>query len=101
MSFFHDRPYMIRRSRGYAPLPVIMPVEIPHGILAVGGELKNTFCLGKEDMYYLSPYIGDVADVRTIKALNQAVERMERLLEIEPEAVVCDLASSLPLSGGG
>lgn len=91
MSFFHDRPYMIRRSRGYAPLPVIMPVEIPHGILAVGGELKNTFCLGKEDMYYLSPYIGDVADVRTIKALNQAVERMERLLEIEPEAVVCDL----------
>lgn len=91
MSFYSKKPYMIRRSRGYAPLPVIMPSEIHHSVLAVGGELKNTFCLAKEDMYYMSPYIGDMADIRSIRALEAAVERMKRLLEIEPEAVVCDL----------
>ena len=86
-----NRPYMIRRSRGYAPLPVMISKASAEGILAVGGELKNTFCIGKEDLLYLSPYIGDMSDARTLTALSESVVRMEELLEAKTRMVVCDL----------
>lgn len=90
-----DAPVMIRRSRGYAPLPVMLdskclPPAKKHCVLAIGGELKNTFCLSSGELYYLSPYIGDMADVRSVEALKAAVERMERLLEIKAQQIVCD-----------
>jgi hydrogenase maturation protein HypF len=91
MAFFEGRPYMVRRSRGYAPLPVLLPRNSGGRVLAVGGELKNTFCLASNDLLYLSPYIGDLADLRTVKALDESVRRMERLLEIKPQIVACDL----------
>lgn len=91
MSYYKGSPYMIRRSRGYAPLPQIMPESIGHSVLGIGGELKNTFCCAKEDMYYLSPYIGDMADLRSVRALEAAEIRLGRLLEIEPEAIACDM----------
>ncbi|MGI6118509.1 MAG: carbamoyltransferase HypF [Bilifractor sp.] len=91
MQFAEGRPYMIRRSRGYAPLPFKGPEGWKGEILAVGGELKNTFLLAKNEWYYPSPYIGDLADLRSVEALKSAVHRMETLLEIRPEAVVCDL----------
>ena len=61
---------MIRRSRGYAPLPFMMGNEFKGQVLAVGGELKNAFCIGKNQLFYPSPYIGDMGDVRTVKALK-------------------------------
>lgn len=84
------KPYMIRRSRGFAPLPIML--ENPGGhVLAVGGELKNTFCIGKNGLLYPSPYVGDMADIRTVTALGQSVDRMCELLETAPELAVCDL----------
>lgn len=91
MAYFQNKPYMIRRSRGYAPLPVLLPDHWSGSVLAVGGELKNTFCLASSNLLYLSPYIGDLADLRTVNALGEAVTRMEQLLEITPQAVACDL----------
>lgn len=91
MSFYRNKPYMIRHSRGYAPLPTVLPQEYTHSVLGIGGELKNTFALLKGDMAYLSPYIGDMADLRSVEALHLAEERMERLLEIRPECIVTDL----------
>lgn len=91
MAFYNDEPYMIRRSRGYAPLPYFVGTYKDRQILGMGGELKNTFCLSKENLFYLSPYIGDMADVRTVEALHASIVRMERLLEARPEMVVCDL----------
>lgn len=91
MSFYRNRPYMIRRSRGYAPLPTVLLKEYSHTVLGIGGELKNTFALLKGDMAYLSPYIGDMADVRSVEALHLAEARMERLLEITPECITLDL----------
>ena len=85
------KPYMIRRSRGYAPLPFLGPAGFKGQVLAAGGELKNTFCLAKDELYYPSPYIGDLADLRSVKALEAAVTRMEELLETKPELVVCDM----------
>lgn len=92
MDWYDGRPYMIRRSRGYAPLPFFVGKPTKKAdILAVGGELKNAFCLAKGNLYYLSPYVGNMTDVRTVDAHRQSVRRLERLLEAKPAAVACDL----------
>lgn len=91
MAFYKNAPYMIRRSRGYAPLPVVTPREGTGKILGIGGELKNTFCLADKDMYYQSPYIGDMTDMRSVRTLKSSVTRMEELLEIKPDLVVSDM----------
>ena len=59
--------------------------------LGIGGELKNTFCLGKNNLFYPSPYIGDMSDLRTVKALKETITRLSSLLEITPAIVACDL----------
>lgn len=94
MDFYRGEPYMIRRSRGYAPLPFVMGNEFKGQVLAVGGELKNAFCIGKNQLFYPSPYIGDMGDVRTVKALKESVKRMEELLETKPQIVACDMHPS-------
>ena len=91
MDLFEDKPYMVRRSRGWAPLPFILSGGNARGILAVGGELKNAFCLASGEMYYPSAYVGDLGDVRTVEALSETIGRMETLLEITPQVVACDL----------
>ena len=94
MDFYRGEPYMIRRSRGYAPLPFMMGNEFKGQVLAVGGEIKNAFCIGKNQLFYPSPYIGDMGDVRTVKALKESVKRMEELLETKPQIVACDMHPS-------
>ena len=86
-----DKPYMIRRSRGFAPLPFMIGNAPQMHSLAIGGELKNTFCISKNSMLYLSPYVGDMGDIRTIAALRETIDRMCSLLETAPEVVVCDM----------
>ena len=91
MDFYQGKPYMIRRSRGYAPLPFMLKETMVGEVLAVGGELKNTFCIGKNQLFYPSPYIGDMGDVRTVHALKESAARMEELLEVKPKLIACDL----------
>ncbi len=91
MDFYRKKPYMIRRSRGYAPLPFMISTDWKGQVLAVGGELKNTFCIGVDNRFYQSPYVGDLEDLRTVKALQETIERFCTLLEVKPQAVVCDL----------
>jgi len=80
----------LRRSRGYAPAPVILPRAGPP-ILAVGGELKNTFCLTRDSYAFLSPHIGDMENAETLDAFEQSVERFGRLFHTEPEIIAHDL----------
>ena len=98
MDFFEGAPYMIRRSRGYAPLPYMLSKwdEAAEkisgaGVLAIGGELKNTFCIGTGGLFYPSSYIGDLADVRSVRALEETIERYASLLEVRPDVIACDL----------
>ena len=91
MDFYKNEPYMIRRSRGYAPLPFMTSTDWKGQVLAVGGELKNTFCIGVDSRFYPSPYVGDLEDLRTVKALEETIHRFQTLLEVEPQVVVCDL----------
>ncbi len=70
----HELP--IRRSRGYAPLPVELGIEGPAGVLAVGGELKNTFCLTDGPRAYMSAHVGDMGTWETLSAFERAVGQL-------------------------
>ena len=89
MEFIDDAPSMIRRSRGYAPLPIVFE-GVKNSLLAIGGELKNTFCLAKNNLLYASPYIGDIGNLQSADILKKSIARMSELLEITPEIVICD-----------
>ena len=91
MDIFDGKPYMVRRSRGYAPLPFILGEEFDAPVIGIGGELKNTFCVGSGGIFYPSPYIGDMEDVRTCDALTETVGRFMKLLETKPEVCAADL----------
>ena len=80
----------LRRSRGYAPAPVALPFDAPP-LLAVGGELKNAFCLARDRYAFLSPHIGDMENAETLAAFEEAVERYERLFRTEPRIIAHDL----------
>ena len=94
IDFYNGKPYMIRRSRGYAPLPYMMSEDLKGSVIAYGGELKNTFCIGVNNLFYPSSYIGDLTDLRGKAVLAESVERMETLLETKPQLAVCDLHPS-------
>ena len=91
LDLFENEPYMIRRSRGYAPLPFQLSGGLKGQVLGIGGELKNTFCPAKDELFYPSAYLGDLADLRTVKALEESIARMNSLLEIKPQLAACDL----------
>lgn len=91
MDFYREKPYMVRRSRGYAPLPYLLTRRFEGTVAAVGGELKNTFCIGTGSLFYPSSYIGDLSDIRSVKALEETMHRYAALLEVHPQAAACDL----------
>jgi hydrogenase maturation protein HypF len=87
------REQPIRRSRGYAPLPVLLPVDAigRPSVLAVGAELKSTIAITRDRYAVLSAHLGDVGDPRTLDALARNVDHMVRLHDIAPARVACDL----------
>jgi hydrogenase maturation protein HypF len=85
-----DKPLMIRRSRGFVPKPVKLNLEV-EGILAVGAELKNTFCIGKGKQAILSQHIGDLKNMETYEFFTETIERFKQLFRFEPNLVATDL----------
>jgi len=81
----------VRRSRGYAPLPLQLPFECPRPILAVGGQLKATFALGRARQAFLSHHMGDLDHYDAYRAFEQDVTLYQQLLAIRPECLVRDL----------
>ena len=79
----------IRRSRGYAPLPVALPVDVP-ATLAVGADLKNTCALAEGRYGWLSQHIGDMDDFATLEAFAAAEHHLERLTGVTPRQLVAD-----------
>ncbi|MGC8869713.1 MAG: carbamoyltransferase HypF [Brevinematia bacterium] len=80
----------IRRARGYAPDPIKISIKV-RPTLALGGELKNTFSLGKENYVFISPHIGDLKDRDTLEVYEETIQEFIRLFRIEPEVLVHDL----------
>lgn len=86
-----DRELPIRRSRGYAPLPVDLGREGP-AVLSVGGELKNTFCLTDGSRAYMSGHIGDMETLETLRAFERAVGQLSAIRG-KPVRLAADLHS--------
>ncbi|HSD21251.1 MAG TPA: carbamoyltransferase HypF, partial [Anaeromyxobacter sp.] len=85
------RPLVMRRSRGYVPRPVSVHRRFARPVLAVGAQLKNTFCLARGDEAVLGPHVGDLDALETYAAFEGAIARLEEFLALTPEVVACDL----------
>ena len=79
----------IRRSRGYAPLPVALPVRLPP-TMAVGADLKNTMAVAEGRYAWLSQHIGDMDDLATLSAFDSAQQHLRELTGVRPEVLVAD-----------
>lgn len=96
---------MLRRARGYAPLPIHMarkeitplvvaqdlPPKDPPVVLSVGAELKNTLAFTKNDFVFLSQHIGDLQNLETAVFHEEITAHLKKVLEVEPDFVACDM----------
>jgi len=82
---------MVRRSRGYVPDAVTLPVEAERPILACGGELKNTFCLARGRRAVVSHHIGDLENHETLQSYRHGIAHLRRLLDLDPAVIAHDL----------
>jgi hydrogenase maturation protein HypF len=81
----------VRRSRGYAPEPVPLPLACPVPILAVGGQLKATFALGRDRHGFISHHLGDLDHFEAYRAFVKDVTLYEELFSLRPQVVAHDL----------
>jgi len=84
------KPYFIRRSRGYAPFPIILSQKASTSVLSTGGELKNTFCLYRDHEAFLSPHIGDLENYASFKSFEEGITHFQKIFGIEPKIVSYD-----------
>lgn len=82
--------FPIRRSRGYSPFPVQLPWLAPP-ILATGAELKNTFCITRDNYAFLSHHIGDLENFETLRSFEDGVRHFENLFRLKLQAIAFDL----------
>ncbi len=81
----------IRRSRGYAPAPIMLTAKAERCVVSLGGELNNTSCILNQDKAFISQHIGDVENVETRRFLQEATEHLIRLTNSKVDTVACDL----------
>ena len=81
--------FFLRRARGAAPYPVRLPFEAPP-TLALGGELKSTFCLARERSAFLSQHIGDMENLETLDSFEHTLGLLRELFRVEAEIVAHD-----------
>ena len=100
----HDRPihrrcedsvvraqFPMRRSRGYIPSALRLPVPARRPIVAAGAELKSTFCVAREGAAYLSPHLGDLDSEAAYRAFQADLELYLAMLDVQPVVIACDM----------
>jgi len=83
-------PMVLRRARGWVPESLKSPVTFDVPVLAAGGQLKNTFCIGKGDRLTLGPHVGDLDDCATFEDFERMSARLARFLDVEPQVIAYD-----------
>jgi hydrogenase maturation protein HypF len=85
-----NTPLFLRRSRGYAPLPIPLPKPTTKPLLAVGGYYKNTVAIANKDQVYISQHIGDLDSLPSYQAFEKIIDHLRDLYDFKPEAIICD-----------
>ncbi len=96
------KPMMLRRSRGYAPLPISVVSQqksmvsdglgkSPITMMALGGHLKNTIAINRDSNIFVSQYIGDLDNYEATKAYHKVADDLPRLYDLKPELLIHDL----------
>ena len=88
---FRGEEYLLRRSRGYAPEPLLVAEAFPTPVLATGAELKHTFCLGSGTRAFLSHHIGDLENWETMRSFIEGVAHFCNVFQIRPTVIAHDL----------
>jgi hydrogenase maturation protein HypF len=86
----NEQLLFIRRSRGYAPRPILLQKK-GNSVLAVGGHLKNCICLTRDNLAFVSQHIGDLENFATLQVFEQTIRHMQKLFEIVPQQIIQDL----------
>ena len=84
-------PLLLRRSRGYVPASIELPLPAPRPLLGCGAELKNTFCVAKRRRAWVGHHIGDLRNYETLRSYTEGIEHFKRLFAVEPAVVAHDL----------
>ncbi len=84
-------PAVLRRSRGYAPRPIVLARESSRRVLACGALLKNTFAMVRGTEACIGPHMGDLENLETFAAYRESIDRFEQFLQFAPEIVAHDL----------
>ncbi len=85
-----NRRLMLRRSRGFAPLPLEVKKDLPN-ILAVGGQLKNTIALSIKNNVFISQHIGDLETEESLKTFDSTIKSFQGLYDVNVDTVASDL----------
>ncbi|HEY6397149.1 MAG TPA: carbamoyltransferase HypF, partial [Solirubrobacteraceae bacterium] len=85
------RTIVLRRSRGYVPARIPLPGGTERPLLACGAELKNTFCVAKDQFAWVGHHIGDLSNYETLRSFTDGIEHFEQLFAVKPEVVAHDL----------
>jgi hydrogenase maturation protein HypF len=86
-----DRPLLLRRSRGYVPASLRLPLDCGRHLLACGAELKNTFALARGADAWVGHHVGDLKNYETLRSFTAGIDHFQRLFAVRPQAVAYDL----------
>jgi hydrogenase maturation protein HypF len=86
-----ERPLLLRRSRGFVPASIDLPLAAARPLLGCGAEQKAAFCLADGTRAWVSHHIGDIKNYETLRSLQDGVAHFERLFEVTPQVVAYDL----------
>lgn len=84
------QPMLLRRSRGYVPRSIALPAT-QDNILALGAELKNTFCMTRQDRAFLSHHVGDLKNLDVYRSFEQGITHLQKILSWQPHCIAHDL----------
>ncbi len=88
---WQGKEMLLRRSRGFAPRPLVMKKEFRSQILACGADLKNVFCLTRGNQVYMSHHIGDLDNVETLTSFEKSISHFKGMFDIKPDLAAYDL----------
>jgi hydrogenase maturation protein HypF len=91
-----SEPFLVRRSRGFVPRPLALPLAAPEPVLALGGHLQATACVAVGDEAFLSQHVGDLESEAARSFLVEVAGGLEQFLAVEARLIACDQHPDYP-----